>query len=69
MIDKDFNSKPVRQTSKRRWAYQCNYTLKLDKHNLKPTEMCFFFNKELASKVQDLVSKSIELTFAYRDLD
>ncbi len=28
-----------------------------------------FFNKELASKVQDLVSKSIELTFAYRDLD
>lgn len=28
-----------------------------------------FFNKELASRVQDLVSKSIELTFAYRDLD
>ncbi len=28
-----------------------------------------FFNKELASKVRDLVSKSIELTFAYRDLD
>ncbi len=28
-----------------------------------------FFNKELASKIQDLVSKSIELTFAYRDLD
>ena len=28
-----------------------------------------FFNKELASKVQDLVSKLIELTFAYRDLD
>ncbi len=28
-----------------------------------------FFNKELASKVQDLVSKSIEPTFAYRDLD
>ncbi|MDN2452051.1 hypothetical protein [Leuconostoc sp. UCMA20149] len=28
-----------------------------------------FFNKELASRVQDLVSKSIELTFAYRDLN
>ncbi len=28
-----------------------------------------FFNKELASKLQDLVPKSIELTFAYRDLD
>ncbi|MBS1008081.1 hypothetical protein [Leuconostoc suionicum] len=28
-----------------------------------------FFNKELASRIQDLVSKSIELTFAYRDLD
>ena len=26
-----------------------------------------FFNKELATRVQDLVSKSIELTFAYRD--
>lgn len=29
---------------------------------------CAFF-KELASRVQDLVSKLIELTFAYRDLD
>ncbi|MCK8605658.1 hypothetical protein LNP18_06020 [Leuconostoc citreum] len=28
-----------------------------------------FFNKELASKVQELVQKSIELTFLYRDLD
>ena len=28
-----------------------------------------FFNKELASRVQDLVSKSIEVTFAYRDLE
>ncbi|WP_349549637.1 hypothetical protein [Leuconostoc pseudomesenteroides] len=28
-----------------------------------------FFNNELASRVQDLVSKSIELTFAYRDLE
>ncbi|WP_349549629.1 hypothetical protein [Leuconostoc pseudomesenteroides] len=28
-----------------------------------------FFNNDLAAKVQDLVSKSIELTFAYRDLD
>ena len=25
--------------------------------------------RELAARVQDLVSKSIELTFAYRDLD
>ena len=28
-----------------------------------------FFNKELAFRVQDLVSKSIELTFAYRELE
>ncbi|MGR8808798.1 hypothetical protein [Leuconostoc citreum] len=28
-----------------------------------------FFNNELASKVQELVQKSIELTFLYRDLD
>ena len=32
-------------------------------------EDVIFFNKKLASRVQDLISKSIELTFAYRDLD
>lgn len=29
----------------------------------------YFVNKELASKVKDLVSKSIGLAFAYRDLE
>lgn len=28
-----------------------------------------FFNNELAKRVQDLVEKSISVTFAYRDLD
>ena len=31
--------------------------------------LAIYLNKKLASRVQDLVSKSIELTFAYRDLD